>query len=47
MREKECSVARKEQRKKRVEKEEERAEIYTRAIIMLPMPRARAVCLEL
>lgn len=33
--------------KKKGKKEKERGRKYTRVIIMLPMPRARAVCLEL
>lgn len=52
-REKECSVAgerrgeKKEERGKRAGGGQGRGRKYTRAIIMLPMPRARAVCLEL
>lgn len=50
-REKECSVAGKRRGKKREKGKSagggRRDRKYTRAIIMLPMPRARAVCLEL
>lgn len=49
-REKECSVAGKRRGEKRERGKragEGGGRKYTRAIIMLPMPRARAVCLEL
>lgn len=52
-REKECSVAGERRGKKKRKRKEGggggrgRGRKYTRAIIMLPMPRARAVCLEL
>lgn len=49
-REKECSVAKKRRGEKRERGKrtgEGGGRKYTRAIIMLPMPRARAVCLEL
>lgn len=50
-REKECSVAGKRRGEKKRKRKKRAGEgggrKYTRAIIMLPMPRAGAVCLEL